>query len=121
MNQMPAISEAELEVLQVLWKEKKPMKIQDVLDRLEQNAWKYNTVGTLLLRLEAKNAVKSEKSGRVIMYTPLIDEEEYKKQKTGDFVNRLYNGSVKDLAVSLFQSEKMSAEDIEEIRKVFNL
>ena len=55
------------------------------------------------------------------MYTPLIDEEEYKKQKTGDFVNRLYNGSVKDLAVSLFQSEKMSAEDIEEIRKMFNL
>ena len=121
MCQIPAISEAELEVMQILWKENKPLKIQEVLEKLPDNSWKYNTVGTLLLRLESKNAVKSHKDGRVIVYTPLIDREEYKKYKTGDFVRRLYNGSVKDLAVSLFKSEQMTEEDIDEIRKMFNL
>lgn len=121
MNQIPVISEAELEVMQVLWKEKKPMKIQDVLDRLSRSSWKYNTVGTLLLRLEAKGAVKSAKNGRVIMYTPSLDMDEYKKQKTADFVNKMYNGSVKELAVSLFESREMSQSDIEEIKRMFDL
>lgn len=121
MNKIPQISEAELEVMQVLWKEKKPMKIQEVLEKKTDSEWKYNTVGTLLLRLEAKNAVESKKEGRVIVYTPVIDEEEYKKFKTGDFVRKLYNGSVKELAVSLFKSEEMTPQDIDEIRKMFNL
>ena len=121
MKQLPVISEAELDVMQVLWNKKKAMKIQEVLDCLEQNSWKYNTVGTLLLRLESKGAVKSEKDGRVILYTALLDENEYKKDKTSDFVRRLYNGSVKDLAVSLFQSDEMTESDIEEIRKLFDL
>ena len=121
MNKLPVITEAELEVMQVLWHEKKAMKIQEVLDCLEKSLWKYNTVGTLLLRLESKGAVKSEKEGRVNLYTPLLDEAEYKKEKTFDFVKRMYNGSVKELAVSLFQSDEMSESDIEEIRKLFNL
>ena len=121
MSKIPAISEAELEVMQVLWREKKPMKIQEVLEKLPASDWKYNTVGTLLLRLETKKAVRSEKDGRVILYTSVIDEEEYKKYKTGDFVRRLYNGSVKDLAVTLFKSCEMTEDDIDEIRKMFNL
>ncbi len=121
MSKLPVISESELEVMQVLWREKKAMKIQEVLDCLENNSWKYNTVGTLLLRLESKGAVKSEKEGRVILYTPMIDESAYKREKTSDFIKRIYNGSVKELAVSLFQSDEMSEDDIEEIRKLFDL
>ena len=118
---IPNISESELEVMQVLWKEKRPMKIQEVLDSLPDTLWKYNTVGTLLLRMEAKGAVSSVKEGRTIVYSPCIGEEEYKQSRTRSFVQKLYNGSVKDLAVSLFKSEDMSKEDIEEIRQMFNL
>lgn len=118
---IPNISEAELEVMQVLWKEKRPMKIQEVLEALPNSDWKYNTVGTLLLRMEAKGAVSSVKEGRTIVYSPCIGEDEYKQSRTRSFVQKLYNGSVKDLAVSLFQSEDMSREDIEEIRRMFNL
>lgn len=121
MTPVPSISEAELEVMQVLWKEKRPMKIQEVLDCLPDSGWKYNTVGTLLLRMEAKGAVSSVKEGRTIVYTPLIGEEEYKISRTRSFVEKLYHGSVKDLAVSLFKSEAMSEEDIEEIKKLFDL
>ena len=49
MEEKMKISEAELEVLQVLWEAEEPLKIQDVCDRLENKKWKYNTVGTLLL------------------------------------------------------------------------
>ena len=115
------ISSAELEVMQVLWHSKKSMRIQEVLDSLKDSSWKYNTVGTLLLRLEAKGAVKSSKDGRAIVYTPILDEDEYRDQQTKSFVQKLYNGSVKELAVSLFKSETLSEEDISDIRKMFDL
>lgn len=71
MEEKMKISEAELEVLQVLWEAEEPLKIQDVCDRLENNKWKYNTVGTLLLRMAEKGAVVSEKKNRIIYYRPV--------------------------------------------------
>ncbi len=42
------------EDMQVLWKANKPMKIREICDELKNTAWKYNTVGTLLLRMNDK-------------------------------------------------------------------
>lgn len=115
------LSRAELEVMQVLWRADKPLKIQEVMDGLKVGKWKYNTVGTLLLRMEEKHAVTSEKIGRTIYYTSVLNEAEYIKQQTKSFIKRLYNGSAKDLAVSLFRDDAMSEEDIAEIREMFEL
>ncbi len=120
-NDMPNISGAELEIMQVLWEADKPLKVQEVCHRLKSNKWKYNTIATFLMRMTEKNAVISEKQGRVYYFTPLISKEEYKKMQTKNLITKLYNGSVKELAVSLFKSEDMTADDIEEIRKMFDL
>ncbi len=121
MKALPNISGAELEVMQVLWKAGKPMKIQQVCDALKNSAWKYNTVGTLLLRMSDKGAVSSEKINRTIYYTPVLNEEAYKTLQTKSLIQKLYNGSIKELAVSLFKSGNMTADDIDEIRKMFDL
>jgi predicted transcriptional regulator len=121
MKDIPSISSAELEVMQVLWKNGRPMKIQEVCDELKNNKWKYNTVGTLLLRMAEKGAVTSEKSGRTIYYTSALDQKEYTRSQTSDLISKLYNGSVKDLAVSLFESNAMTKEDIDDIRRMFDL
>jgi len=115
------LSRAEFEVIKVLWGAEKPLRIQEVMDRLSFGKWKYNTVGTLLLRMEEKGAVSSEKVGRTIYYTPIIDEKEYVRQQTKSFIKRIYNGSAKELAVSLFKDESMSDEDVSEIRQMFDL
>lgn len=119
MKNIPSIGNAELEVMNVLWEENRPMKIQEVCDRLEK--WKYNTVGTMLIRLEEKGVISSEKINRANYYKAVIDKEEYKKTQTKNLVSRLYDGSAKELAVSLFKSGDISAKDIEEIKEMFNL
>ena len=83
--------------------------------------WAYKTIATLLLRLEEKGAVKSKKYGKANCYTAILDKESYTKTQTKDFVKKMYNGSVRDLAVSLFRSDDMTKEDIDEIRKMFDL
>ena len=121
MKQHSQISGAEFEVMQILWEADEPHNIHTVCDRLPSNKWAYKTVGTLLMRMEEKGAVSSEKRGRINYYAPVLDKEEYTKEQTKEFVSRLYHGSVKDLAVSLFKSEDMTESDIEEIRKMFDL
>ena len=115
------ISEAELDIMKVLWKTKGAVKAQEVCDKLEDKNWKYSTVATLFSRLVEKGAVTYEKKGRFFYYSPLISEEEYKSVQTKSFISRLYNGSVKNLVVALFENKEMSEEDIEEIKKKFNL
>ncbi len=95
MEEKMKISEAELEVLQVLWDAEEPLKIQDVCDRLENKKWKYNTVGTLLLRMAEKGAVVSEKKNRIIYYRPVWEREAYQKEQTETLIDRLYHGSAK--------------------------
>lgn len=121
MKKVHEISGAELEVMQILWKHNKPMKVQEVCDELPEGKWEYRTVATLLMRMKEKGAVKCHKESKANYYTPILDKGSYTKSQTKSFVQKLYNGSVKDLAVSLFKSDEMSKDDIEEIRKMFDL
>lgn len=121
MKRVYEISGAEFEVMQILWKYGKAMKVQEVCDELPKGKWEYRTVATLLMRMKEKGAVKCCKENKANYYTPILNREDYTKSQTKSFVQKLYNGSVKDLAVSLFKSDEMSKDDIEEIRKMFDL
>lgn len=121
MEEKMKISEAELEVLQILWEATEPLNIQDVCNRLKNKKWKYNTVGTLLLRMAEKGAVASEKKNRIIYYRPIWEQKAYQKEQTEHLINKLYHGSAKELTVSLFQRGEMTREDLEDIRKMFDL
>lgn len=116
-----SISGAELEIMKVLWQADGPITAQDVSEALKSKDWKYSTIATLFSRMVDKGAVTYEKRGRFFYYTPLISEQEYKADQTKSFVSRLYNGSVKNLVVSLFENKQISDEDIAEIKKRFEL
>lgn len=121
MRESRSISSAEYKIMEVLWKADKPLSIQSVCDGIADEKWKYNTVGTMLLRLAEKGALKSAKENRVIYYSAILKREDYKKEQTRQLISRLYGGSVRDLAVSLLGSEEMTETDLAEIRKMFEL
>ncbi len=121
MKDTKEISGAELEIMEVLWKSDEPLSIQEVCDGIEDEKWKYNTVGTMLLRLGEKGAVSSEKVNRVIRYSPVLRREEYKKEQTSKLISKLYGGSARELAASLVGNGQMTKEDLDEIRKMFDL
>ncbi len=116
-----SISDAELELMKVLWRADSPQTVQQVSDALKGHAWKYSTIATLFSRLVEKGAVTYEKKGRFYYYTPLLSEEAYKAAQTRSFISRLYDGSVKNLVVSLFENRQMSEQDIAELKEKFNL
>ncbi len=114
-----SISDAEFEIISVLWSADEPMSAQDISERKKK--WKYSTIATLLKRLYEKGAVTYEKRGRYFYYSPLIDEKEYKAEQTKTLVRRLYNGSVKNLVTALFENKQLSGEDVKDIKDMFDL
>ena len=84
MNDMPKISEAEYEIMKAVWKNA-PISTNEVVELFEGGNWSPKTVQTLLARLVKKGALGYEKRGRVFVYSPLIDEEEYRREESSSF------------------------------------
>lgn len=114
------IGDAELEIMKVLWKAGEPVSTQYINDAVEEKSWKRTTISTFLARLVQKGAVTSEKRGKLYYYAPLISKGEYRREQTKSLIKSLYNGSVRELAVSLFEEERLSDEDIRELRSMFD-
>ena len=77
MSKLPQISEAEFEVMKVIWKYA-PISTNEVTEKLTQTTdWSPKTIQTMLKRLVTKKALTYEKQSRVFVYTPLVPETEY--------------------------------------------
>lgn len=114
-----SIGDAELEIMKVVWKAKKPITSLDIGKEVEDKGWKKTTIATFLTRLAEKGALSADKQGKLYYYSPLITEREYRKIQTKNLIKTLYNGSVRDFAVSFFEEQKLSDDDIRELRAIF--
>ena len=114
------ISDSEMEIMAVLWNAKEPITSVQIGEAVEKHRWKKTTIATFLTRLVEKGAVSAEKKGKLYYYTPIVSVEEYRRTKTETLINNLYHGSVKEFAVALFENEKLSEEDIAELRAIFD-
>ena len=114
-----SIGSAELEIMKVIWKSKPPITSLDIGKEVEDRGWKKTTIATFLTRLVDKGALSAEKQGKLYYYAPLITEKEYRKSQTKNLIKALYNGSIKDFAVSFFEEQKLSDKDIQELKAIF--
>ncbi|MGL4344919.1 MAG: BlaI/MecI/CopY family transcriptional regulator [Cellulosilyticaceae bacterium] len=120
MKKLPIISEAEYEVMKIIW-DKAPISTNDVVSELvETTTWSGKTVQSLLARLVKKGALDYEKSSRVFVYTPLVKEEEYLEKESTTFLERFYNGALSSMVVNFLEQDKLSKNDIQELRKILD-
>lgn len=115
------ITDAEYEIMRILWKEDRKMTVADVVRELEGNDWTASTVSTFLQRLLKKGVIACDKKGKTNLYYPLMKQSEYDMSETESFLTKLYKGSVKNLVAALYENEKLSQEDIEDLKKLFDL
>ncbi|NOU87680.1 penicillinase repressor BlaI [Paenibacillus sp. LMG 31460] len=120
MKSVPQISDAEWEVMKVLWA-KTPCTANEVIEALEvRTDWKPKTVRTLLNRLAQKQAISYSQENRVYAYFPLVSEDECVKSETQSFLKRIYGGAFKPLLVNFLKEEQLSAEDIKELKNILD-
>lgn len=120
MKQIPKISEAEWEVMKVVWSNS-PCTSNQIIDALAQSTdWSPKTIKTLISRLVNKNVLGYKEDGRRYLYYSLIQEDECIKAENQSFLSKVYNGALKSLLVSFIKESDLSKEDIEDLKRILD-
>jgi len=118
MKALPQISEAEFEVMKIIWKHA-PISTNEITDKLTQTTkWSPKTIQTLIKRLVTKGALSYEKQSRVFVYTPLIEEKEYIGRESHSFLKRYYNGNITAMLSAYIEDDKLSESEIDALRSL---
>lgn len=121
MLEKPNISDAEWEVMRICWFMNVPFTANEIVEALkEHNDWKPNTIKTLIGRLVKKGVLGYKEDGRNYLYYPLIAEEECIKAESKSFLTRVFGGALKPMLVTFLQEEKLSQEEIEELKRILD-
>jgi BlaI family penicillinase repressor len=89
-------------------------------DLLDRRKIAYTTVMTMLGVLEGKGHVEKAAGERAYVYRPARPKQEVIGSMVSDFVTRVFNGSAKPLLQHLVESEQVSREELDEIRKLLS-
>ncbi|MHB8126958.1 MAG: BlaI/MecI/CopY family transcriptional regulator [Desulfitobacteriaceae bacterium] len=119
MKNTPNISAAEWEVMKICWLKSAPCTANEIVKALEQSTdWKPNTIKTLIGRLVKKGALGFKEEGRVYIYSSLVTEQDCIQAESKSFLTRVFGGALKPMLVTFLQEEKLSQEDIEELKQL---
>lgn len=120
MAVLPQISEAEFEVMKLVWKYA-PINTNEITERLTKTTtWSPKTIQTLIKRLVTKGALTYEKQSRVFVYTPLVDETEYIGQESSSFLNRYYDGDITAMLSTYIKNDKLTESEIDTLRSLLS-
>src|SRR5512140_3545710 len=117
MKKIPRISEAEWEIMKVIWA-KAPRSAAEVIESLSQGDadWHPKTIKTFLTRLVSKQALSFRKEGRAYLYHPLVTEKECVDAASENFLERVFGGSLKPMLAHFVERKKLSSKEIEELK-----
>ena len=120
MGNLPQISEAEFEVMKIVWKYA-PISTNEITDKLLKTTdWSPKTIQTLIKRLVTKGALTYKKQSRVFVYTPIIKEGDYIDQKSNSFLKRYYNGDITAMLSAYIENDKLSETEIDSLRALLS-
>lgn len=120
MPALPQISEAEFEVMKIVWKYA-PISTNEITERLvKTTSWSPKTIQTLIKRLVTKGALTYKKQSRMFVYTPLVGESEYLDQKSSSFLERYYNGHITDMLSAFIENDRLSETEIDHLRALLS-
>jgi BlaI family transcriptional regulator, penicillinase repressor len=115
-----AITEAEWEIMELLWK-KSPMKSQEIVALLEEGrGWKRATVVTLLARLVAKGALHAEPQGNRFLYTPAVQRSACVAEETRSFLDRMFGGALRPLVAHCAEHHSLTKKDVAELKALLD-
>ncbi len=120
MKGVPRISEAEWQVMRVVWADA-PCTANEVVKALASTTtWQPKTIKTLLNRLAKKKALGFKKRGRAYHYYPLVGESECVMAESRSFLRRVYGGALVPMLANFLKEEELSSEEIAEVRRILD-
>ncbi len=121
MTPPKGLSGLEWELMQHIWRLHGDITVRRVLEEAYPNGEKaYTTVQTVMNNLETKGYLRKEKIGLVNFYQPTQRRDEMVHAETRNFVKKVFDGSFMSLANYLIGSENLTAEEIDDLKKLLD-
>jgi len=117
---LPRPTEAELEILQVLW-EHGTCTVRDVHEVLHRRGGTgYTTALKMLQIMHDKGLVERDESQRAHVYRAVVSKERTQKKFLADMLQRVFDGSPSHLVLQALGDHKASRAELQEIRTLLN-
>jgi BlaI family penicillinase repressor len=120
-HSLPTISDAEWDVMNVLWNADAPMTANEVVDALAGvRDWNPRTAKTLLNRLINKGALSYEAEGKRYLYRPRVTREQCVRAETRSFLSRVFANAPGAMLLQFVRQAKLTPAEVEALRKVLD-
>jgi BlaI family transcriptional regulator, penicillinase repressor len=121
MANRPGLSDAERDVLRVLW-DHGPRTVREINEVLKKQGrhWAYTTVATLLQRLAAKQYVASDPTGVPHVYRADVSRAELLESRLKDAADEFCDGRAAPLVLALVQGNRFSATELARLRRLLD-
>ena len=118
MKASTRISEAEWEVMNLVWN-KAPISTSEIVDKLAaKNDWHPRTIRTLLDRLVKKGALTYAVDGKRYLYRAQVSLDACIRKASQNLLERVFGGEPASMLIHLVKQTKFSAEEIEELQRI---
>lgn len=114
------LTHKEEEVMTILWRLGTAF-VNDILNEMEEPRPPYNTVSSIVRKLEAEGLIGHEAFGKTHRYFPVLKKDEYRANAFRRFMDNYFGGSPSALLSYFVEEENLHPEDLdklmEEIKK----
>lgn len=116
------ITNAELEIMRLLWREQRAMTLAQIREELLQTTkWNHSTIKTLVFRLRDKGIIRPLDKYGAAQFVPLVTESEYIRSEMPTFLDRVFEGNAKKLVAALVDNGELSEKDVDELKAYFKI
>ena len=117
------LTKGEMQVMNILWSMQRGACVADIQKQYPEPQPAYTTIATFLKILEQKGFVERRKSnvGKLLVYSPLMTKERYRRQVMDDVKDTFFDGSVASLVSFFAEENDLSQEDISEIMAILQM
>lgn len=115
---MQKLFDSEIKVMEIVW-DREPVSAKDIsLIAADTVGWNKNTTYTIIKKLVTKGYICRTDPG--FMCTALVTKSEAQSAETEGLISKFFNGSKKALFSALLRDEKLTADDLAELRSMID-
>lgn len=114
-------TELELQLLKILW-EKAPQPVRDIRDALARSGRDiaHTSVITTLNTMVKKRILTRKKAGKAFLFAPRLSREQVQRSVLGDVIQRVFDGSTKEIVLGIFEQGDLQPDDLKELRRLID-
>ena len=111
---MKRLTHREEEIMTILWDLEQAF-VNDILDKMEEPRPPYNTVSSIVRKLESEGLVGYEAFGKSHRYFPVLKKEDYRNSVFRGFMDSFFDNSPAELLSYFVKEENIAPEELDQL------